>query len=61
VVTANQEVQAGADRESAAADRSNDRERKADPQACKEAEITVQTCYRWRKEYSGLKLGRAKG
>ena len=24
--------------------------------ACKEAEITVQTSYRWRKEYGGLKL-----
>jgi transposase-like protein len=30
------------------------------PQTCKEAEITVQTYYRWRKEYGGLKLDQAK-
>jgi putative transposase len=30
------------------------------PQACKEAEITIQTYYRWRKEYGGLKLNQAK-
>ena len=30
------------------------------PQACKEAEITVQTYYRWRKEYGGLRLDQAK-
>ena len=30
------------------------------PQACKEAEITVQTFYRWRKEYGGLKMDQAK-
>jgi putative transposase len=30
------------------------------PQAPKEAEITVQTYYRWRKEFGGLKLDRAK-
>jgi putative transposase len=30
------------------------------PQACKEAEITIQTYYRWRKEYGGLKLDQAK-
>ena len=29
---------------------------KTTPQACKEAEITVQTFYRWRKEFGGLKL-----
>src|ERR1700740_1327598 len=29
---------------------------KTTPQACKEAEITQQTYYRWRKEYGGLKL-----
>src|SRR3977135_3433180 len=28
--------------------------------ACKEAEITIQTYYRWRKEYGGLKLNQAK-
>jgi len=43
----NQEVQAGA----AAADRSQHHQRKKHPQACKEAEITVQTFYRRRKEY----------
>ncbi len=36
------------------------RERKTTPQACKEAEITVQTYYRWRKEFGGLKLDQAK-
>ena len=30
------------------------------PQACKEAEITMQTFYRWRKEYGGLKMDQAK-
>jgi putative transposase len=33
---------------------------KTTPQACKEAEITIQTYYRWRKEYGGLKLTQAK-
>jgi putative transposase len=33
---------------------------KTTPQACKEAEITQQTDYRWRKEYGGLKLDQAK-
>ena len=33
---------------------------KSTPQACKEAEITAQTYYRWRKEFGGLKLGQAK-
>ena len=33
---------------------------KSTPQACKEAEITVQTYYRWRKEFGGLKLDQAK-
>ncbi len=33
---------------------------KTTPQACKEAEIIVQTYYRWRKEYGGLKLDQAK-
>jgi len=27
---------------------------KTTPQACKEVEITVQTYYRWRKDYGGL-------
>ena len=33
---------------------------KSTPQACKEAEITVQTYYRWRKEYGGLRLDQAR-
>jgi len=33
---------------------------KTTPQACRDAQITVQTFYRWRKEYSGLKLDQAK-
>ncbi len=33
---------------------------KTTPQACREVEITVQTYYRWRKEYGGLKLNQAK-
>ena len=33
---------------------------KPTPQACNEAGITVQTYYRWRKEYGGLKLEQAK-
>jgi putative transposase len=28
--------------------------------ACKEAEITEQTCYRWRKEYGGLQVDQAR-
>ena len=33
---------------------------KTTPQACKEAQITAQTYYRWRKEYGGLKLDQAE-
>jgi transposase-like protein len=33
---------------------------KTTPQACKEAAIAVQTFYRWRKEYGGLKMDQAK-
>ena len=33
---------------------------KTTPQACKEAAITQQTYYRWRKEFGGLKLDQAK-
>ena len=33
---------------------------KSTPQACKQAGITVQTYYRWRKEYGGLKVEQAK-
>ena len=33
---------------------------KPTPQACREAEITEQTYYRWRKEYGGLRTDQAK-
>ncbi len=33
---------------------------KTTPQACRDVQITVQTYYRWRKEFGGLKLGQAK-
>ncbi len=33
---------------------------KSTPQACKEAGISTQTYYRWRKEYGGLKVEQAK-
>jgi putative transposase len=33
---------------------------KLTPQACREAGISEQTCYRWCKEYGGLKLDQAK-
>jgi putative transposase len=33
---------------------------KTTPQACRETAITIQTYYRWRKEYGGLKLDQAK-
>jgi putative transposase len=33
---------------------------KTTPQACKEAQITSQSYYRWRKEFGGLKLDQAK-
>ena len=33
---------------------------KTTPQACKEAQITAQTYYRWRKEFGRLKLDQAK-
>jgi len=33
---------------------------KTTPQACRNAQITAQTYYRWRKEYGGLKLDQAK-
>ena len=33
---------------------------KTTPQACRDAQITAQTYYRWRKEFGGLKLGQAK-
>jgi putative transposase len=33
---------------------------KTTPQACRDVGITVQTYYRWRKEFGGLKLDQAK-
>ena len=33
---------------------------KTTPQACRDAQISVQTYYRWRKEFGGLKLDQAK-
>ena len=33
---------------------------KTNPAACKEAGITEQTYYRWRKEYGSMKTGQAK-
>ena len=33
---------------------------KTTPQACRDAQITLQTYYRWRKEFGGLKLDQAK-
>jgi putative transposase len=33
---------------------------KSTPQACRDAGITEQSYYRWRKEYGGLKLDQAK-
>ena len=33
---------------------------KTTPQACRGAQITEQTYYRWRKEYGGLKVDQAK-
>ncbi len=33
---------------------------KTTPQTCRDAQITVQTYYRWRKEYGGLKVDLAK-
>ena len=33
---------------------------KTTPQACRDAQITAQTYYRWRKEFGGVKLDQAK-
>ena len=33
---------------------------KATPQACRDAGITEQTYYRWRKEYGGMRVEQAK-
>ena len=54
---ANQEVQARTDRDDAEVGIANG---KTAPQASREAGITEQTYYRWRKEYGGLKLDQAK-
>jgi len=35
-------------------------QRKAAPMACREAGISQQSYYRWRKEYGGLELDQAK-
>ena len=55
-----EEAYAGADREIVAADRSGYGEREDDGKACKEAGITEQTYYRWRKEYGGLQVDQAR-
>ena len=57
---ANQEVQTRANRGDAAADRSKRRERKNHPTSLQGSRITIQTFYRWRKEYGGLKMDQAK-
>ena len=57
---ADEEIQAGADRDLAAADRSGNSEREAPLQVCKETQTTTWTCYRWRKEFGGLKLDQAQ-
>ena len=33
---------------------------KTTPQVCRDAQITAQTYYRWRKEFGGLKLDQAR-
>jgi putative transposase len=33
---------------------------KTTPQACRDAQITAQAYYRWRKEFGGLKLDQAR-
>ena len=33
---------------------------KSAPEACREAGISQQSCYRWRKEYGGLEIDQAK-
>jgi hypothetical protein len=57
---ANEEIQAGADRDVVTAGWSGTRQRENHSQACKEAEITAQTYSCWRKEFGGLKLDQAK-
>src|SRR5512141_510445 len=55
-----EETQCRADRRDPAADRSRSSNHKPTGQACREAGITEQTYYRWRKEYGGLKLEQAR-
>jgi putative transposase len=55
-----EETRCGADRRHPASDRSRITQPQNLPQACKEAGITQQTYYRWRKEYGGLKLEQAR-
>src|SRR5664279_1923956 len=55
-----EEAQCRTDRRPAATDRSRISQPKSIGQACKEAGITQQTYYRWRKEYGGLKLEQAR-
>ena len=57
---AEEAVQRGADRGGASSDRSVDVAGKATPVACREAGISQQSYYRWRKEYGGLELDQAK-
>ena len=33
---------------------------KSAPEACRDAGISQQSCYRWRKEYGGLEIDQAK-
>jgi putative transposase len=56
---AEQEVQTRTDRD-AARDRGGRSQRQDHPQACREAGITEQSYYRWRKEFGGLRLDQAK-
>jgi putative transposase len=58
--TCNEEIQAGADRDTLATGGSGNRKWENTPQTCKEAEIAQQTDYRWIKEFGGLKLDQAK-
>jgi putative transposase len=58
---ADEEIQTRTDHDAAATGGSGDRQWQADAaKACREAGISEQTFYRWRKEYCGLKLDQAK-
>jgi hypothetical protein len=58
---AEEAVQRGANRGGASSDRSVDVAGKATPVACREAGISQQSYYRWRKEYADLSLIRRNG